>query len=254
MPDPSSSPGSRAVAGMRSPRRRRRHGDANGGNPVLVIGLGEIGGPLLENLAAGTPGSGPGHRGSSLRRRPGPSSLLPVHLRFRLVCRLATSRSYEPEVVVVNSTVVPGTTRQIQEKTGVPVVYSPVRGKHTRMTDELRHFRKFVAGASAQAVTLVEGPLRRRRRNYATHVLPEALRTRKASWRPPTSGSWSRGHRRWTASPRLSTQITGKRSISFTRSTISRRSTSSPASSAGTASCRTSNCSSRCGVPSSSTS
>ena len=63
---------------------------------------------------------------------------------------------YEPGVVVVNSTVVPGTTREIQEKTGVPAVYSPVRGKHARMRDELRRYRKFVAGTSAQAVALVE--------------------------------------------------------------------------------------------------
>jgi len=63
---------------------------------------------------------------------------------------------YEPEVVVVNSTVVPGTTTEIQEKTGVAAVYSPVRGKHARMTDELRRYRNFVAGASAEAVALVE--------------------------------------------------------------------------------------------------
>jgi len=63
---------------------------------------------------------------------------------------------YQPEVVVVNSTVVPGTTRMIEEKTGVAAVYSPVRGKHSRMAEEMRRYKKFVAGTSASALTLVE--------------------------------------------------------------------------------------------------
>jgi len=63
---------------------------------------------------------------------------------------------YRPEVIVVNSTVVPGTTRAIQQETGTPAVYSPVRGKHTRMTEELRRYRKFVAGTSPEALATVE--------------------------------------------------------------------------------------------------
>jgi UDP-N-acetyl-D-mannosaminuronate dehydrogenase len=51
--------------------------------------------------------------------------------------------------------VVPGTTRAVQRVTGTPAVYSPVRGKHTRMTEELRRYRKFVAGTSAPAVAAV---------------------------------------------------------------------------------------------------
>jgi UDP-N-acetyl-D-mannosaminuronate dehydrogenase len=41
---------------------------------------------------------------------------------------------------------VPGTTRGIEGEAGVPCVYSPVRGKHTRMVDELLTYVKFVAG------------------------------------------------------------------------------------------------------------
>jgi UDP-N-acetyl-D-mannosaminuronate dehydrogenase len=63
---------------------------------------------------------------------------------------------YEPHVVVVNSTVVPGTTRAIQQATGTAAVYSPVRGKHARMAEELRRYRKFVAGTSEQAIAEVE--------------------------------------------------------------------------------------------------
>ena len=84
MPDPSSSPGSPAAAGTLSSEDAIQ-AETSTEAAVLVVGLGEIGGPLLDDLARGTPRGRPGHRGSSLRRRPGPSSLLPVHLRFRLV-------------------------------------------------------------------------------------------------------------------------------------------------------------------------
>jgi UDP-N-acetyl-D-mannosaminuronate dehydrogenase len=122
---------------------------------VLVVGLGEIGGPLLEILRKAHHAAG-----RDIEDRPF-DGIQVLHLCFPYTSDFVTSASryvslYEPGVVVVNSTVVPGTTREIQEKTGIPAVYSPVRGKHARMTDELRHYRKFVAGTSAQAVALVE--------------------------------------------------------------------------------------------------
>jgi UDP-N-acetyl-D-mannosaminuronate dehydrogenase len=122
---------------------------------VLVVGVGEIGRPLLEIL-------GEAHRaaGRDIEDRPFVGVQV-LHLCFPYTADFVSSASryvllYEPGVVVVNSTVVPRTTRELQERTGVPTVYSPVRGKHAKMTDELRRYRKFVAGTSAQAVALVE--------------------------------------------------------------------------------------------------
>lgn len=123
--------------------------------PVLVVGLGEVGGPLLEVLRGA-------HRtaGRDIEDRTF-EGVQVLHLCFPYTPDFVSAASryvslYEPEVVVVNSTVAPGTTREIQEKTGVSAVYSPVRGKHARMAEEIRHYRKFVAGTSAQAVALVE--------------------------------------------------------------------------------------------------
>jgi UDP-N-acetyl-D-mannosaminuronate dehydrogenase len=122
---------------------------------VLVVGLGEIGDPLLGILREAHQAAG-----RDIEDRPF-DGVQVLHLCFPYSSDfvLAASRYvslYEPRVVVINSTVIPGTTREIHEKTGVQAVYSPVRGKHTRMTDELRRYRKFVAGTSAQAVALVE--------------------------------------------------------------------------------------------------
>ena len=154
MPNPSSSPGSPAVGGMPSSADASRAG-MSAEAAVLVVGLGEVGGPLLEILREV-------HHavGRDIEDRPF-GGVQVLHLCFPYSSDFVSSASryvslYEPGVVVVNSTVVPGTTREIQDKTGVPAVYSPVRGKHARMTDEMRRYRRFVAGTSTQAVALVE--------------------------------------------------------------------------------------------------
>ena len=128
--------------------------DDAGKTETLVVGLGEVGGPLLEILREAHHAAG-----RDIEDRPF-DGVQVLHLCFPYTSDFVSSASryvslYEPRVVVVNSTVVPGTTREIQEKTGVAVVYSPVRGKHARMTDELRRYRKYVAGTSAHAVALV---------------------------------------------------------------------------------------------------
>lgn len=124
--------------------------------PVLVVGLGEVGGPLLEVL-------GTAHRafGRDVADRAFHGVQI-LHVCFPFGPEFVASAAryvarYRPEVVVVNSTVVPGTTRAIQEETATPAVYSPVRGKHARMAEELRRYRKFVAGTSAEAVATVAG-------------------------------------------------------------------------------------------------
>ncbi len=123
--------------------------------PVLVVGLGEVGRPLLEVLrgthrAAGRDIEDQAFHGVRI-----------LHLCFPFGADFVSAANryvslYGPEVVVVNSTVVPGTTRAIQQETGTATVYSPVLGKHARMTEEMRRYRKFVAGTSAAAVAVVE--------------------------------------------------------------------------------------------------
>jgi UDP-N-acetyl-D-mannosaminuronate dehydrogenase len=154
MPDTSRSPGSPAVDVMPSSEEATGAGTRTEA-PVLVIGLGEIGRPLLGILGEAHQAAG---RDIDDRLFDGVQVL---HLCFPYTSDFVASACryvslYEPGVVVVNSTVVPGTTREIEEKTGVPAVYSPVRGKHARMTDDMRHYRKFVAGTSPQAAALVE--------------------------------------------------------------------------------------------------
>jgi UDP-N-acetyl-D-mannosaminuronate dehydrogenase len=122
--------------------------------PVLVVGLGEVGRPLLQVLSAAHTAFG---RDVADRAFHGVQILhvcFPFGPEFIATAARYVAR-YRPSVVVVNSTVVPGTTRAVQEETATPAVYSPVRGKHARMAEELRRYRKFVAGTSAEAVATV---------------------------------------------------------------------------------------------------
>jgi UDP-N-acetyl-D-mannosaminuronate dehydrogenase len=123
--------------------------------PALVVGLGEVGGPLLAVLAGTHKAAGRDIEDQDFHGVEILHACFPFGEKFvEMVVNYVTR--YEPRVVVVHSTVLPGTTRQVQERAGVPAVYSPVRGKHTKMADELRRYRKFVAGTSAEAVDLVE--------------------------------------------------------------------------------------------------
>jgi UDP-N-acetyl-D-mannosaminuronate dehydrogenase len=58
---------------------------------------------------------------------------------------------YKPQLTIINSTVAIGTTRKVQERTDSPVVYSPVRGKHARMEQEMLQYQKFLAGVDAHS-------------------------------------------------------------------------------------------------------
>jgi UDP-N-acetyl-D-mannosaminuronate dehydrogenase len=58
---------------------------------------------------------------------------------------------YQPDLTIINSTVAPGTTRQIATKSNRPVVNSPVRGKHARMQEEMLHYAKFIGALDSKA-------------------------------------------------------------------------------------------------------
>ena len=49
------------------------------------------------------------------------------------------------KVVLIHSTVKPGTTKIIQEKSEVSVLYSPVRGVHRRFLDDIKKYTKFIS-------------------------------------------------------------------------------------------------------------
>jgi UDP-N-acetyl-D-mannosaminuronate dehydrogenase len=118
---------------------------------TLVVGLGEVGGALAEVLERQRP-----ILRHDIERREFGEPIGVMHICIPFVSRtqfeplaIEYIRRFKPELTIINSTVLPGTTRSISEKTGTPVVYSPVRGKHVKMAKDLFHYFKFVAASEA---------------------------------------------------------------------------------------------------------
>lgn len=149
---------------------------------TLVVGLGEVGKPLFTILKRQEPGT----IGIDIQpaQIDGPVGIM--HICFPFIDPAQFQKAavgyvlkHAPKVVVINSTVVPGTTRSIEEATGVPCVYSPVRGKHTKMVDELLTYVKFVAGTSAEATLQVQEHFKAAGMKSEPMATPEALELAK---------------------------------------------------------------------------
>ena len=125
---------------------------------TVVIGLGEVGRPLYDLLSeAHKPTIGVDQAEVTVDAGVSIMHLCyPSHDTENFVqIALDYTAKYNPGIIVINSTVVPGTTTKLEKRAGVNCVYSPVRGKHARMHDELRHYQKFVAGANEESVETV---------------------------------------------------------------------------------------------------
>ena len=119
---------------------------------VVVAGLGEVGRPLLTILARKYECIGVDLTPVELD---GPCSVLHACYPFEIKDFVGTTEGYvekyKPVLVVIHSTVAVGTTRKVQERVKVPVIFSPVRGKHAKMEQDMLFYQKFVAGIDAQA-------------------------------------------------------------------------------------------------------
>lgn len=119
---------------------------------VIVAGLGEVGRPLFEILSKQYDCLGVDIKPVDSER---PCSVLhvcyPSQVKDFVGTTAAYERKYRPELLIVNSTVAPGTTRKIQERLSCPVVFSAVRGKHIKMVSDMMRYKKFVAGFTAES-------------------------------------------------------------------------------------------------------
>lgn len=113
---------------------------------VVVLGLGEIGRPLLELL--GERHEAIGVDVAPLLEPVGSVDVMHVCYPFEITDFIGETVRYierfRPGLTIVNSTVAIGTTRAVADRSGAAVVHSPVRGKHARMRDELLKYTKFV--------------------------------------------------------------------------------------------------------------
>jgi len=119
---------------------------------TLVVGLGEVGAALAEVLEQKHPVL---RHDIERREFSDPIGVMHICIPFNSPAQfeplaIEYIRRFKPELTIINSTVLPGTTRSISEKTASPVAYSPVRGKHVKMAKDLLHYVKFVAASEEE--------------------------------------------------------------------------------------------------------
>jgi UDP-N-acetyl-D-mannosaminuronate dehydrogenase len=119
---------------------------------ILVIGLGEVGQPLLQVTRRRCDAIGIDIEPVEAR---GACEIMHICYSFGIADfigqTVAYIHKYQPRLTIINSTVAPGTTRAIHQATGALIVHSPVRGKHFKMEQELLHYVKFIGGIDAQS-------------------------------------------------------------------------------------------------------
>lgn len=123
---------------------------------VVVVGLGEVGRPLFNILSGTYECIGVDIEPVEISKQCSVLHLcIPYQIRdFTTTCCEYITK-YKPEHTVVNSTVAPGTTREIAERSGAHVVYSPVRGKHVKMESDMLRYRKFVGADDSRVADAV---------------------------------------------------------------------------------------------------
>lgn len=148
---------------------------------TLVVGLGEVGGALAEVLERRQP-----VLKHDIERREFNEPIGVMHICVPFQSRAQFEKiaceyleRFKPDLTIINSTVLPGTTRAISEKTKSAVAYSPVRGKHVKMAQDLFHYHKFVAAAQPEWAERAEAHFREHGMKTRRVGKPETLEVAK---------------------------------------------------------------------------
>jgi UDP-N-acetyl-D-mannosaminuronate dehydrogenase len=123
-------------------------------NKDLVAGLGEIGNPILQLISKAGPAVGYDMNEKLIDKKKF-KKYEKLETRFLHVCIPFTKnfvpnvislyKKFAPRGIVIHSTISPGTTKKLQEKLEIPVIYSATRGVHKRMLYDLKRYAKFYA-------------------------------------------------------------------------------------------------------------
>lgn len=120
----------------------------------VVVGLGEIGRPILQLLSRAKPAVGYDLKKELMDEKkflvysPLQTDLLHICIPFtkKFISNvLVLVKQFEPKGIVIHSTIEPNTTKKLQQKLSIPVIYSATRGVHKRMLYDLKRYTKFYA-------------------------------------------------------------------------------------------------------------
>ena len=118
----------------------------------LVVGLGEIGSPILKlfsktEIIVGYDLDPNLMNMKKFKQLENHSTsflhiAIPVNPKFQSNI-IKVYKKFNPECIVIHSTISPGTTKKLQKKLDIPIIYSATRGVHKRMLKDLKRYTKF---------------------------------------------------------------------------------------------------------------
>jgi len=119
---------------------------------TLVAGLGEIGNPIFQLLSKNIPTVGYDINPNLIKHKTNFKNLdisilhvcIPFTKNFTMNV-VSLSKKFNPQIIVIHSTISPYTTKNLQSKLDLPIIYSPIRGIHRRMISDLKKYTKFYA-------------------------------------------------------------------------------------------------------------
>ena len=120
----------------------------------IVVGIGEIGKPILRLLSKQNTTVGfdvrPNLMDQRIFERYKNLKTSFLHITIPATDRFSNNvlklyKKFQPECIVIHSTIRPGTTAKLQAKLPIPVIYSATRGVHKRMIYDLKRYTKFFA-------------------------------------------------------------------------------------------------------------
>lgn len=150
---------------------------------TLIVGMGEVGTALAEVIERRRP---------VLRHDVEPRSfgqsieVMHICIPYREAEEFESAvcgyiNRFRPQLTIVNSTVLPGTTHTIASRAQAVIAYSPVRGKHVRMTQDLLRYVKFVASPDRGAAECARRHFEEVGMKTAVMTRPETLELAKLS-------------------------------------------------------------------------
>ena len=120
----------------------------------VIVGLGEIGNPILKLLSKNEIVVGYDinkkltDKKKLLRYEKYATNFLHICIPFGEKFNsqiILLNKKFNPSCIVIHSTIKPGTTKKLQLRLKIPIIYSATRGVHKRMLFDLKRYTKFFA-------------------------------------------------------------------------------------------------------------
>jgi hypothetical protein len=148
-------------------------------NKQVVAGLGEIGNPILNVLSRDyiTVGYDTNNKlidHKELKKYNNLHICIPFNSKFNKNI-FSLNKKFKPNSIVIHSTISPNTTKNLQSRLKIPVIYSATRGVHKRMGKDLKRYTKFFS--------IYDWAPRKKwaEKNYTTVMKKVGIKTKKMS-------------------------------------------------------------------------